>query len=222
MVLGAPTHEGSPFVPGSRFGPRSIREHPLRFTNGYFDPGAGRRHLEREMRDHRIAHHDSSQAMTVPDFRSRGPAGVAVLLPKGARCYISLDIDVLDPSLVRGCVSAEPDGMSYSQLKEALIALADRARVVGFDLVEVNPQLDAGQVPPRIWPPTPSWSSLATCATARDGRPSASALQAPRHQGDQVVEDVGGGNGSNLGVVVGRRDLDYVASDDSHCIEPAQ
>jgi agmatinase len=37
-VLGAPYDEGSPFAPGSRFGPRSIREHSLRFrTAGLFD-----------------------------------------------------------------------------------------------------------------------------------------------------------------------------------------
>src|SRR5262249_23638063 len=57
-VLGAPTDEGSPFMPGSRFGPRSIREHSLRFltdTPGYFDPQDERRYLEREMASDRIA-----------------------------------------------------------------------------------------------------------------------------------------------------------------------
>jgi agmatinase len=63
---------------------------------------------------------------------------------KGANCYISLDMDVLDLSLVPGCVSAEPDGMLYAQLRDTLIALTNRARIVGFDLVEVNPQLDVG------------------------------------------------------------------------------
>ena len=29
-VIGVPTDEGSPFMPGSRFGPRGIREHSLR------------------------------------------------------------------------------------------------------------------------------------------------------------------------------------------------
>ena len=33
-ILGAPFDEGSPFLPGSRFGPRSIREHTLRFVSG--------------------------------------------------------------------------------------------------------------------------------------------------------------------------------------------
>src|SRR5262249_53703528 len=57
-VLGVPTDEGSPFMPGSRFGPRSIREHSLRFVTdppGFFDPQERRRFLEREMRENRIA-----------------------------------------------------------------------------------------------------------------------------------------------------------------------
>ena len=38
-VLGAPTDEGSPFLPGARFGPRVIREHFMRFpAGGYYDP----------------------------------------------------------------------------------------------------------------------------------------------------------------------------------------
>src|ERR687887_2666693 len=57
-VLGAPTDEGSPFMPGSRFGARSIREHSLRFVpdgRGYWDPGARRQYLERETTAGRIA-----------------------------------------------------------------------------------------------------------------------------------------------------------------------
>src|SRR5205807_2195997 len=51
-VLGAPTDEGSPFKPGSRFGARAMREHSLRFVSGktgYYDPQRGHRFLEREM-----------------------------------------------------------------------------------------------------------------------------------------------------------------------------
>ena len=40
-VIGVPYDEGSPFMPGSRFGPRSIREHSLRFgpSGPYGPPG---------------------------------------------------------------------------------------------------------------------------------------------------------------------------------------
>jgi agmatinase len=63
-------------------------------------------------------------------------------IPEGARCYISVDIDVLDMSLIPGCVSAEPNGMSYAELRDAMFAVAERTQVIGLDLVEVNPLLD--------------------------------------------------------------------------------
>ena len=51
-IMGAPFDEGSPFLPGSRFGPRSIREHSLRFVSGedgYYDPQAGRHFLAEQV-----------------------------------------------------------------------------------------------------------------------------------------------------------------------------
>ena len=57
---------------------------------------------------------------------------------------MSIDVDVLDISLVPGCVSAEPNGMSYPELRDILIDLAEQTDVIGFDFVEVNPQLDVG------------------------------------------------------------------------------
>ena len=78
------------------------------------------------------------------EFHDIGGQGVAEILPRDASCYISVDIDVLDISLVPGCVSAEPNGMTYAELRDTLAALTKHANVVGFDLVEVNPQLDVG------------------------------------------------------------------------------
>ena len=61
---------------------------------------------------------------------------------QGEPVYVSIDIDVLDLPLVPGCASAEVNGLSYEELREALVAIARHAEVVGFDLVEVNPMLD--------------------------------------------------------------------------------
>jgi agmatinase len=260
-VLGAPTDEGSPFMPGSRFGPRSIREHSLRFVTdppGFFDPQERRRFLEREMRDNRIADvgdadilptnpadtfanitgvtrailargalpvviggdhavtfpvvrafdeaglgplhvvhfdahldympfvhglsmtnqhafrhirrmpnvatitqvgirsirgsetmladslRDGNRVVTMEELRDVTTAGIAESVPEGARVYVSIDIDVLDLPLVPGCVSAEPGGLRYEELRATLFALAERTDVIGFDLVEVNPMLDVG------------------------------------------------------------------------------
>jgi agmatinase len=254
-VVGIPTDEGSPFLPGSRFGPRGIREHSLRFgPDGFYDQRDGRDYLVEELQagliadtgdvdvvttaveltfdnvtarlggiletgalpvviggDHSISYpvvrafqqpvhvvhfdahidyspfqhgftytnthafrhirrldhvksltqvgirslrnsrvavtdsiDDGNSVLGMEAFRDTGPRGIAESLPQDAPVYVSIDIDVLDLSLVPGCVSAEPDGFMYAELRDALVALAEHTEVVGFDLVEVNPLLDVG------------------------------------------------------------------------------
>ena len=254
-VMGAPTDEGSPFMPGSRFGSRSIREHSLRFgDNGYFDHDTDKVFLKYELNNNRIVdvgdadvkpadvegtfenitnltrmvldsgampvvlggdhaitfpvvraynqplhvvhfdahidyspfihgykysnshafrhiHHmdhvksltqvgirsvrnnkawiddsinDGNRVIGMKEFGEMGPNGMTELVPKDAPIYVSIDIDVLDLPLVPGCVSAEPNGMSYADLRDSLATLAMHNEIIGFDLVEVNPQLDVG------------------------------------------------------------------------------
>jgi agmatinase len=78
------------------------------------------------------------------EFRRIGPEGIAALLPADSRVYVSIDVDAMDMSLVPGCVSAEPNGMSYVELRDSLKAIAERHDIAGFDFVEVNPPLDVG------------------------------------------------------------------------------
>jgi agmatinase len=87
---------------------------------------------------------DGNRVVTMPEFRSLGPAGLAAVVPEGEAVYVSIDVDVLDLPLVPGCVSAEPNGMLYAELRDTLKAIAERNRVIGFDFVEVNPLLDVG------------------------------------------------------------------------------
>lgn len=256
-VLGAPTDEGSPFIPGARFAPRSIREQSMRFVTyaaGYYDADVDEIFLEYELGHDRIvdlgdaeiiptavetsfdnitaltrralvadtlpvvlggdhaitfpvvrsfdrplhvvhfdahidyapfqhgvqytnahafrhvAHmdhvssltqvgirglrnprawvqdsrEDGNRVVTLRGYYDLGAAGLAATIPSGDAIYVSVDIDVLDMSLVPGCVSAEPNGMSYSELHEALSALASDHEIVGMDLVEVNPMTDVG------------------------------------------------------------------------------
>lgn len=87
---------------------------------------------------------DGGRIIGMQEFRRLGPAGVSAHVPDGAACYVSIDVDALDMSLVPGCVSAEPNGLTYPELRDALVAIASRLHVVGFDFVEVNPLLDVG------------------------------------------------------------------------------
>jgi agmatinase len=254
-VLGVPFDEGSPFMPGTRFGPRALREHSLRFVGGeggYFDPQSNHAYLDVERAhelivdigdvdvaptnvertfqnatdmtrhalqqdalivvlggDHSItypivrgfdqklhvihfdahldyepfvhdlrytnahafrhirpmahvesliqvgirslrhsadvvqqARSDGNRVVSMTDFRRLAPSAIGAMVPRDAACYVSIDVDVLDMSLIPGCVSAEPDGMTYAELRDALKGIAEHCTVVGFDLVEINPMLD--------------------------------------------------------------------------------
>lgn len=83
-----------------------------------------------------------SHIITMDSLRQQQPETLFAHLPAGEKCYISIDIDVLDLPLVPGCASAEPNGMHYHQLRNALTGLLERMEVIGIDLVEVNPGLD--------------------------------------------------------------------------------
>lgn len=72
-----------------------------------------------------------------------GPAeAVRRLVPESDALYVSICLDVLDLSLVPGTTLPEPGGPGYRQVREALVEIARRGRVVGFDVAELNPPYD--------------------------------------------------------------------------------
>jgi agmatinase len=60
---------------------------------------------------------------------------------KGYPVFISLDIDVVDPAFAPGTGTQEPGGCTSKEIIQAIHLLKDH-NIVGFDLVEVCPQLD--------------------------------------------------------------------------------
>jgi agmatinase len=60
----------------------------------------------------------------------------------GRPLFVSVDLDVLDPSILPGTGTPEPGGATYKELRESLLALAGND-VVAVDFVEVAPSIDA-------------------------------------------------------------------------------
>ena len=56
--------------------------------------------------------------------------------------WVSFDMDVIDPSEAPGVGTAVPGGMTYREAHLAMEMLADSGKLVGLDMVEVNPVLD--------------------------------------------------------------------------------
>jgi agmatinase len=57
----------------------------------------------------------------------------------GKKVYITLDVSVFDPSLIRS-THPEPEGMSYGQVHKLIKKVIQSRNVIGFDIVEFSPQ----------------------------------------------------------------------------------
>ncbi|CAA7599940.1 agmatinase [Acididesulfobacillus acetoxydans] len=73
-----------------------------------------------------------------------GPLKETLAELTGYPLYVTLDIDVVDPAYAPGTGTQEPGGCTSREILTALRSLAGQ-KVVGFDLVEVLPALDASE-----------------------------------------------------------------------------
>ncbi len=63
-------------------------------------------------------------------------AAVARLAPE---CYVTIDLDVFDPSLMPSTGTPEPGGLFWYDVTRLLRAASRKSRIVGFDVVELCP-----------------------------------------------------------------------------------
>jgi agmatinase len=64
------------------------------------------------------------------------------LIPAGAEVVICLDLDALDPSVMPAVIGRTAGGLDYWHVLELVGAVAEKARIVGFDMVEFMPDRD--------------------------------------------------------------------------------
>jgi len=57
--------------------------------------------------------------------------------------HVSFDLDVCDPSIAPGVGTPVKGGLDYREAHMVMEMVADSGRLLGLDLVEVNPILDA-------------------------------------------------------------------------------
>lgn len=88
--------------------------------------------------------------ITTAHARSITASGLLALIPNDCRCYISIDIDVIDPLFAPGTSAPVPDGLSPSTITRMLQAIVKQRHIAGIDLMEVNPSLDENDATSRI------------------------------------------------------------------------
>ena len=68
-----------------------------------------------------------------------GQLATRVLESLSDHVYVSLDLDVLDPSTMAAVGTPEPGGMTWPEVTGLLRAVAEQRGIVGFDLTELSP-----------------------------------------------------------------------------------
>lgn len=99
----------------------------------------GIRSGERAEWDFAFAHTD------LHPFNAKDVLDVVLSLEAGVPVYLTLDLDVLDPSLFSGTGTPEAGGITFQELEEALLA-CEALNIVGFDMNELSPHYDASGV----------------------------------------------------------------------------
>jgi agmatinase len=103
----------------------------------------GIRNVSSTARDgYEAAREMGADILSVRQARALGPQGVVDRIPKGARVYVTLDIDGFCPSIAPGTGTPSHGGFLYYEVLEMLQAIARNHEVVGMDLVEVAPDYD--------------------------------------------------------------------------------
>ncbi len=83
-----------------------------------------------------------SRLVTAREVHAGGVEAALQHIPEGARVVVTLDCDGLDPGIMPGVAARSPGGLTYTQAIDLIAGLGRRARIAGFDLVELYPPAD--------------------------------------------------------------------------------
>jgi agmatinase len=103
---------------------------------------------------HDDARRYGSRLFTMDDVEAHGvEAALEGLSPEG-ECFVSLDLDGLDPAVMPAVNMPTPGGLNYRHVLRLLKALSERRRIAGAAIVEFTPANDptglAAQLAARI------------------------------------------------------------------------
>ena len=72
-------------------------------------------------------------------FRALNGSWLPILDALADDVFITFDLDALDPAFVPGTGTPEPGGLDWYEVVDLMAAVAERSRIVGFDIVELAP-----------------------------------------------------------------------------------
>jgi len=85
----------------------------------------------------------NTMVITAEQIHRKGVEWALAQIPAVGNIYITLDVDVMDPTLAPGTGTLEPDGLNFTEIDGLLKGVTSKGQLVGMDVVEVNPMRDS-------------------------------------------------------------------------------
>lgn len=124
------------------------RAHELPFVKRIITVGV--RGIKSTDREYRESLDHGNLIFPMERVHEDGVAAIVREIGQIGNYYVSLDIDALDPSIAPGTESPEADGLSFRQAKQLLRGISAKGKLVGVDIMEVNPYLDHAELTQHI------------------------------------------------------------------------
>jgi agmatinase len=106
----------------------------------------GMRGVRNSRQDYEAAVANGNVIITARELHKQGVAASLERALPLDNVYFSIDIDGMDVAIAPGCGGQEPGGLTYEETLEIFGIVTAHAPVIGFDITEVNPLLDVGDV----------------------------------------------------------------------------
>ncbi|CAD5263824.1 Agmatinase [Bosea sp. 62] len=83
-----------------------------------------------------------AQLIDMSILRAKGMAPAIEAVPPGRPVVVCFDVDGFDPAVVPGVLGRTPGGLAFGDVVTLLNGVAERAPIIGFNIVEFVPEAD--------------------------------------------------------------------------------
>ena len=92
--------------------------------------------------DYETARRYGAELISAYELHDIGIDAVLARIPDGGNYYLSIDADGMDPTIMPAVDGPAPGGMDFLQARKLIHGLVRKGRVVGMDIVEIQPSKD--------------------------------------------------------------------------------
>ena len=92
--------------------------------------------------DYEAARLYGADLITAYELHDIGMDAVLDRIPDGGNYYLTIDADGMDPTIMPAVAGPAPGGVTFIQARKLIHGLVKKGRVVGMDIVEIQPSKD--------------------------------------------------------------------------------